>query len=524
MAATYVVGVDLAKLWSKDAQGKLTYLTTLAWGDEVEVEEVAADHVRVAVTGYRRQPDGSVEPHSLEGVIKPPKSSGVKPAEVVVERAEAGVLKADFVDVQQGDGSVVETPGGKLVLIDGGDNQLFARYLAARFPGTSAGAPKDVDAIVVTHGDADHFEGLTEIHESETHSTAYKRLFISPRRVYHNGLVKRPSTRDGKRVRDVELLGETTEDGDRTMITGLVTDVLGVADAELNQPFRAWKKALAAWNARRPIEFRRLAFGDDDAFDFAADDDVRIDVLGPLTERVGDEEALPFLGSPSAGSHLAVLGTGPRFTGKSASHTINGHSVILQVTYGKVRFLFAGDLNEQAEETLTEAHRERSINLRAEVFKVPHHGSADFSPGFLRAVAPVVSVVSSGDESARKEYIHPRATLVGALGRYSRPGHEQPLVFVTELVAFFEAEDFVRPEFHLLREGKAVLEGGEVLENPRAKPAFFAFSRAAFGIVKARTDGSRLLVWTNSGQTQLKEAYAFEMDAGRALPVEVRRA
>ena len=38
-------------------------------------------------------------------------------------------------------------------------------------------------------------------------------------------------------------------------------------------------------------------------------------------------------------------------------------------------------------------------------------------------------------------------------------------------------------------------------------------SRAAFGIVRVRTDGERLLVFTNSGQADLKEAYAFSMQA-----------
>ena len=47
------------------------------------------------------------------------------------------VLKVNFVDVQQGDGAVIETPDGKVMLIDGGDNQLFARYLAGRFRGTT---------------------------------------------------------------------------------------------------------------------------------------------------------------------------------------------------------------------------------------------------------------------------------------------------------------------------------------------------------------------------------------------------
>ena len=44
------------------------------------------------------------------------------------------MLKVNFVDVQQGDGAVIESPDGKVILIDGGDNQLFARYLAVAVP------------------------------------------------------------------------------------------------------------------------------------------------------------------------------------------------------------------------------------------------------------------------------------------------------------------------------------------------------------------------------------------------------
>ena len=73
---------------------------------------------------------------------------------------------------------------------------------------------------------------------------------------------------------------------------------------------------------------------------------------------------------------------------------------------------------------------------------MPHHGSADFSGAFVQMVSPIISIVSSGDESAKKEYIHPRATLMGALGRHSRV--DEPLIFVTELVAFFNLEGWAR--------------------------------------------------------------------------------
>jgi hypothetical protein len=43
--------------------------------------------------------------------------------------------------------------------------------------------------------------------------------------------------------------------------------------------------------------------------------------------------------------------------------------------------------------------------------------------------------------------------------------------------------------------------------------------------VKVRTDGERLLVCTDSGQANLKEAYAYRMNnAGEPVPEQVRKA
>ena len=523
--ATHVLNVDLAKVWARNENGDRRYLSTVAWGDPVQVAEITDDFVRIRTAGFEEQADGSVRWTWLDGFIEPPDASDLSPADCVIETSASRVLKVDFVDVQQGDGAVVETPSGKVILIDGGINQLFARYLAGRFRSTSSEKPRRIDAIVVTHGDADHFKGLTEIHASEASGTGYKRLFIQPDRVFHNGLVKRPSTIAGRSVPEKEMLGPTVTHEGETVIVGLVDDLTAVPDEEMNEPFRDWKEALAAYGERAPVASRRLQIGDDDAFDFLGEDDLDVDVLGPIPIEVGGQPGLPFLGTPRTDEEFGGQPTRPeRFSGSSASHTINGHSVVLKMTYGRARFLFTGDLNEQAGETLTEQHNEGRISLRSEVFKAPHHGSADFSVPLLRAVAPVVSVVSSGDESAQQEYIHPRATLVGSLGKYSRPGLEQPLIFVTEMVAFFQTEGWVRPEFHKLDDGVAMVEDGTVVVDPAAEPSFFAFSRAAFGIVKVRTDGDRLLIWTNSGQTALKEAYAFDLTGRNPVRSPLTRA
>jgi hypothetical protein len=252
-----------------------------------------------------------------------------------------------------------------------------------------------------------------------------------------------------------------------------------------------------------------------------------VEVLAPIPTRVGAVEGLKFLGKPPSGprtGHESVSLEGPGFKRSSASHTINGHSVIFRLSYGKFSLLFTGDLNDEAGRLLASAHNRGELTLQSDVFKVPHHGSGDFSGAFIQAVAPVVSVVSSGDEQTRKEYIHPRATIMGALGRYGRVA--EPLVFVTELAAFFAIEGFVDPRYHDLNaDGRTAIKGKEKVVEPKKRGRFFALSRRAFGIVMVRTDGKRLLVYTNSGKADLKEAYAYEIDDwGKPQPSPLRKA
>lgn len=541
----HLINVDLAKVWDGTGKDK-KFLMVLGWGDEVivlnadAVEAGTAEHVEVRATRFVAVPGQSTqEPERITGFIVPAK--GRKVSDLVVRTEQSRILKVDFVDVQQGDGSVIITPGERrTILIDGGDNQMFARYLANRFNRfgpTSAEAPRKIDCIIVTHGDADHFDGLIRIHDSEADerlaAKPFKRLFIYPKRVYHNGLVKGPTS-----LGDERMLGESEEVIDPStgqkvrIITGLKENLLEVDDQEMNAPFKQWKRALKDYDKRcrehegpeQGIEFRRLEIGMNDAFDFLKPDGIKVEVLGPLPTEAGGARGLKFLGSPPKGPRVgdAVLDThDDKFKGDDVAHTINGHSVVFRLTYGDFKLLFTGDLNDEAERRLT---REHKAELRADVFKVPHHGSADFSGAFLQAVSPLVSVVSAGDESARKEFIHPRATLMGALGKFGRSN--EPLIFVTELVAFFEVVGLTAPEWHKM------MESGELAKDEAGNTptfltkerglSFFAFKRTAFGLVRVRTDGKRLLIYTNSGQANLKEAYAFKVGPdGEPVPADV---
>lgn len=443
------------------------------WGDEVQIVSSDASAQRVRVIGR----NGPID----EGRIS-----------IKAELAEQRILKMSMIDVQQGDGMIIETPGGKVIFIDGGDNQLFARHAAARFRGTSEANPLPVDLILVTHGDADHFDGLNELRKSETAALARKRIFVAPLRFYHNGIVKRPGkTAAGTERKETEMLGATTKVGDALFVTGLVDDPASVASGDRNKPFDNWVDTLAAWDQRTtalagsPIERRRIDQTSTGAFDFLADEDIRVDLIGPISEPTPAGPGLRFLGTPPDDANL-MLGTEGSHIGSSlsASHTINGHSIALRLQIGNVRFLLTGDLNQESGRRLREALPNAS--LRCEILKAPHHGSADFDMEFLNEAGPVVSLVSSGDESAAKEYIHPRATLMAALGKASRT--TPAIIFVTELAAFFKVIGYLKDT-----EGRR----------------FFAFERTNFGIAHIRTDGERVLAFTHSGKEGMNEAYRF---------------
>jgi hypothetical protein len=130
---------------------------------------------------------------------------------------------------------------------------------------------------------------------------------------------------------------------------------------------------------------------------------------------------------------------------------------------------------------------------------------------FLRAVAPIVSVISTGATDARRDYLHPRATLLAALGAASRaPATPQrpdrttrpaePILFVTRLAGA------------LRYMGQAIQvdvgRDGQILSRNATKP-FCALERSNYGIVHVRSDGKRFLVARHGSGPEKKEAYAY---------------
>ncbi|MFI9813586.1 DNA internalization-related competence protein ComEC/Rec2 [Saccharothrix variisporea] len=109
------------------------------------------------------------------------------------------------------------------------------------------------------------------------------------------------------------------------------------------------------------------------------------------------------------GLELDVLG--PRVVPRGDENTaVNDASLVLRASTPAGRVLLTGDVELAGQAGLLDA----PVDLRADVLKVPHHGSRYSSPAFLAAVRPKVALVSVG---AGNRYGHPSGVLLDTLAR-----------------------------------------------------------------------------------------------------------
>ncbi|MEM7455488.1 MAG: MBL fold metallo-hydrolase, partial [Planctomycetota bacterium] len=339
-------------------------------------------------------------------------------------------LKIFYLDVGQGDATLIEAEDA-IIIIDGGPNKGFhdelkKRLKRLRSADEAAGLPQrdtlKVNAMIVTHFDLDHYFGLKKVLEDDDFEVG---------KIYHNGL---PRYGDGA-DKDINL-GSVTEhaDGTRSISTDLrdldsARDLLAGSELDTdngnpNKFAQFLKAAVDAHDGGRlgsmELLVRRDTSGTPETLPNTGPD-ITLEVLGPVTTKETGPIRLRAFPDPHK-----VTATNPH-PSPSESHTINGNSVVLRLTYGTRTFLFGGDLNQPAQKYLKERYPSLAP-FSANVNKACHHGSSDFELEYLKAVAPDATVFSSGDNGSHD---HPLPDAMGAAAKHSEG--EFPLVFSTEL-------------------------------------------------------------------------------------------
>jgi len=365
-------------------------------------------------------------------------------------------LELYFLDVGQGDAAFIVTPNNTKILIDGGLRERALGFLIWKYRLDLDGNDVTIDHLFLSHADKDHVEGLIPL---------LNHPRISVNTVYHNGIGLFGSGFNTD-------LGNRSADGRLTTIHDRLNDLDGLDLASgSQQAFAEWIQAVRNVGAA----YRRLDRSNG-VFDIG-DPQITCEIVGPVLEP--DGQSLKWLGDKS--------------------HTINGHSLTLRLSYGRVRVFLSGDLNEPGSEHLLRVPN-GALNLNAHIFKAPHHGSHQFSPALLEAVNPMVTVVSSGETP---DHGHPRANFLGAIGRASRG--EEPLLFSTEIAALFA--DLGDPDSVTDAGSMTTLGDLDFSKSAANAEARLRFKKILPGIINVRTDGEQIFAFRRVQQGYQWESY-----------------
>lgn len=338
-------------------------------------------------------------------------------------------LKVFYVDVGQGDASLIEAENA-VVIIDGGPNSGFHKYLkkrlnALRRADAAIGIPERdqlfIDAVFISHFDQDHYQGLVSVLKDPKFKIGT---------LYHNGL-----PRYGHSAGKDLALGKIIEHNDGTR--SISTDFSGIASARTHLASGNFKTkkgndndfskfldaVVEAHDAQRLESVQRLvARNPSDPEVIRVGDDLAFRVLDPLTTKKTGAVRLPVFPDPH---DVTPTNLNPA---PSESHTINGNSIVMRLEYKNSNFLFGGDLNQPAQKYLRARYGGDLSLFHCDVNKACHHGSSDFDVAYLKDVFPSATVFSSGDNGS---YDHPLPDAIGAAAKHS--DGEFPLVFSTEL-------------------------------------------------------------------------------------------
>ena len=115
---------------------------------------------------------------------------------------------------------------------------------------------------------------------------------------------------------------------------------------------------------------------------------------------------------PSPGDSFALGNAEITFLGPTQQlDDANNNSLVCRLDYGSTSFLFTGDAELEEEMLLISS----DANLKADVLKVAHHGSASSSAmSFLQRVEPKYAVISVGKSNT---YGHPTSEVLNDLAR-----------------------------------------------------------------------------------------------------------
>lgn len=270
---------------------------------------------------------------------------------------EQGRLTVTFLDVGQGDCICVELPDGGVWLFDGGSTSVSDVSEYRLLPFLKSRGISEIEAVFLSHEDADHINGIEELLRDET---------------FKIELLVLPAAADSSTPGAPASAGQNEN--------GVESVSISVRQSESNtenklEAFQTVRNLAAA----RDIPVLWLAQG--------------------MSWKSGDVSAM-------------CMHPVETFAGEDT----NAASMVIYLTYGEFSMLLTGDVEGAGERQLTAYLDERAVRSLT-VLKVSHHGSrGTTSDALLQQLQPAIAVISCGKGN---RYGHPhqetleRLTAVG---------------------------------------------------------------------------------------------------------------
>lgn len=447
---------------------------------------------------------------------------------------EDRILEINFMDIGIGDGCHIVTPDDEIILIDAGKTDNMERFLSWRYnlrnrkvkgvdgildSDPRGKLPMEIDHVVMSHPDKDHYYGFLEI---------FKNKKLSIKNVYHSGIVERPIRSEDKDpslhyYSGDDLGGYLKLNRKTAYIWELIRSNTAMHQilSKFPKTTKQYIKTLREAVKNSPnVVFHTLSHKTGYLNGFTPQDKMALEVIGPVTEAVKKDgttkECLKRLGAEGV--------------------TKNGHSIVFKLKIGKLLIFLGGDLNTESEDyliqhycktdkevsaiekkvskllakgnaiTSSESHdlaicqadlqaiiaKARKI-FQADIVKACHHGSHHFSETFLKCLNGIVTVVSSGDGDS---YAHPRPDALGSFGKYGRG--ERPLIFSTEIGRSTKEFSNIFDYYEQLKAYEAAIDAApnaaikknirEEMEGKKDRNV------VVYGMITVRTDGDQVII------------------------------
>ena len=292
-------------------------------------------------------------------------------------------MKVWFLNVGHGDCTIIEHPSGRITMIDINNSQNYdpdshrelaeerqqtqmiteaLSFLTPRNALLNAPAATSVLSELIRRAEADRAAEQAERNELTDPIKFFKDTF--PGRSLFRFVLTHP---DMDHMRGIKKLFQEIEVVNfwDTANSKSITSFNSTADKEdweFYQNLRAGKVGIATKNYLRGAD--KYAFSRDEDGSLGGDG---ISILSPTNEIV----------------------TECNRTGK-----FNDLSLVLDITYGGRNFIFAGDAEQMAWDSMVAAY---GASLKADVLKASHHGrDSGFHTKALQAIQPTITVVSVG--------------------------------------------------------------------------------------------------------------------------------